>query len=296
MKISVNGIMKPLSYPKKFCHRGEIVVGFLNETFRHRSMNLLTFRSILIFLVAFLSTTGYTRSQISSNHGAWIRGDTTEKKLSLVLTGHEYAESGTEILEALEEYGVQAAFFFTGDFYRNPGFQSLILRIKDDGHYLGAHSDKHLLYCDWEDRDSLLVNKATFQQDLMDNYLEMEKFGISKDDVPFFLPPYEWYNDSISAWTEELGLQLINFTPGTKSHADYTTPDLTNYIGSEAILESIWDFEAKNSLNGFILLMHIGAGEKRKDKFARKLPDLIEGVRKRGYQWVPLKELVNGKD
>ena len=29
-----------------------------------------------------------------------------------------------------------------------------------------------------------------------------------------FLPPYEWYNQTISNWAKELGLTLINYTPG----------------------------------------------------------------------------------
>ncbi len=232
-------------------------------------------------------------AQVTVHQGAWIRGDTSQKKLTLVMTGHEYAESGTQILETLNQYDVKAAFFFTGDFYRNEAFTNLIHEIKADGHYLGAHSDKHLLYCDWDKRDSLLVDRQTFRQDLLDNYREMENFDLSKEDAPFYLPPYEWYNDSISQWTKELGLQLINHTPGTRSHADYTTPELPNYMGSEAILNSIWDYEERNGLHGFMLLMHIGAGEKRKDKFADKLEELIEGVRARGYEWVPLEELLS---
>ncbi len=35
-----------------------------------------------------------------------------------------------------------------------------------------------------------------------------------------------WYNAQISAWTAERGLTLVNFTPGTRSNADYTTPDM----------------------------------------------------------------------
>jgi peptidoglycan/xylan/chitin deacetylase (PgdA/CDA1 family) len=232
-------------------------------------------------------------AQVTVHQGAWIRGDTSERKLTLVLTGHEYAESGTQILETLEHYNVNAAFFFTGDFYRNDEFAKLIAQIKDQGHYLGAHSDKHLLYCDWDKRDSLLVDRQTFRQDLWDNYREMENFGVKKEDAPFYLPPYEWYNDSISMWTKELGLQLINHTPGTRSHADYTTPDLPNYIDSDAILNSIWAYEERNGLNGFMLLMHIGAGEDREDKFADKLSELIEGVRSRGYEWVSLEELLS---
>ena len=101
----------------------------------------------------------------------------------------------------------------------------------------------------------------------------MRPFGIARRDAPFFLPPFEWYNDEIAAWTSSLGSRLINFTPGTRSNADYTGESDKNFVASDAILKSIYDNEAKdpNGLNGFILLTHIGAGPKRTDKFHVKI-------------------------
>ena len=109
--------------------------------------------------------------------------------------------------------------------------------------------------------------------DLLVNLDIMHGEGINTLKTKYFIPPYEWYNDSIAAWTRELGLQLINYTPGTKSTADYTYPELTNYRSSEEIYNSIIDHEKKSSsgLNGFILLMHIGTDPKRTDKFYKKL-------------------------
>jgi len=78
------------------------------------------------------------------------------------------------------------------------------------------------LYCDWIKRDSLLVTKKDFTNDLSQNYAGMQKAGINKENAGFFIPPYEWYNDSIAAWTTEFGVQLINYTPGTTSTSDYT--------------------------------------------------------------------------
>ena len=76
----------------------------------------------------------------------------------------------------------------------------------------------------------------------------MKQFGIEKKEAKFFLPPYEWYNDTIASWTKDLGLQLINYTPGTISHADYTTPDQNNYRSSQTIYQSISDYEEKNPM------------------------------------------------
>ncbi len=59
---------------------------------------------------------------------------------------------------------------------------------------------------------------------LNNSFSEMAKFGIKKEEASYFLPPYEWYNDSIASWTNESGLKLVNFTGGTRSNADYTYP------------------------------------------------------------------------
>lgn len=227
-----------------------------------------------------------------------VRGDTTQKVLSIVFTGGDYADGGKHIQKTLKLHEVKASFFFTGDFYRNPEFELIIKNLYNDDHYLGAHSDKHLLYCDWNKRDSLLVSKQAFFMDLKDNYKEMEKFGITAEDAPFFLPPYEWYNDSISKWTADAGYQLINFSPGTRSNADYTTPDMRSYQSSEVIYQSIVDYEKENAygLNGFILLIHIGTSRERTDKFYDRLDELIIWLKSQGYELKRVDELLGVKE
>lgn len=223
-----------------------------------------------------------------------MRGDTTKKELALVFTGHEFADGGTKILQTLKQQNIKASFFFTGDFYRNKNFQPLIQQLKKDGHYLGAHSDKHLLYTDWNKRDSLLVSKQQFKKDLLQNYAEMNSYGISKTKASFFLPPYEWFNDSITVWTKQLGLQLINYSQGTRSAADYTWPELPNYQSSEAIYQSIFNYEQSkpSGLNGFILLLHIGTDPRRSDKFYHLLPQLIQQIKTKGYKLKRIDEIL----
>jgi len=226
--------------------------------------------------------------------GGIVRGDTSKRTLCLVFTGHEFAEGGEFIRKELKRQEVKASFFFTGDFYRNQDFEKLIRSLKSDGHYLGAHSDRHLLYASWEDRDKLLVTKDEFITDLKANYREMERFGIKAEEAIFYLPPYEWYNGCVAQWTKALGFQLINYSKGTLSHADYTTEDLPAFRSSDSIFESILAQEdtGKAGLKGFILLMHIGAGPGREDKFFDQLPALLSQVKERGYSWVSLDELL----
>ena len=130
--------------------------------------------------------------------------------------------------------------------------------------------------------------------DLQKGYSELQKFGIQKTHAKYFLPPYEWFNDSISSWTNEMGLQLINFTPGTRSNADYTTPDMKNYKRTSEIFDSIINYEQKNSsgLNGFILLIHIGTDPKRTDKLYKRLHELINYLKRKHYKILPVDELL----
>jgi peptidoglycan/xylan/chitin deacetylase (PgdA/CDA1 family) len=230
----------------------------------------------------------------SYSHGAIIRGDSTKKNIALVFTGHEFADGGNYIAATLKQQGIKASFFFTGDFYRNKNFSDIIQQLIKDGHYLGPHSDKHLLYCDWNKRDSLLVTQNEFTVDLSNNYASMAAQGVSNKQATFFLPPYEWYNDSIAAWTKEMRLQLINFTPGTRSNADYTTPDEKNYRSSDEIYNSILNYEQSkpSGLNGFILLLHIGTDPKRVDKFYNRLPELIKYLKAKGYQFQRVDQLL----
>jgi endoglucanase len=194
----------------------------------------------------------------------------------------------------LDEEKIRASFFLTGRFYRNKDFAKTIQQLKKNGNYLGAHSDQHLLYCDWNKRDSLLVTRKQFSFDLADNYTSMARHGIDIKKASFFLPPYEWYNDSIAAWTKNLKLQLINFTSGTRSNADYTTPLDKNYRSSEEIYNSIISYEQTkpSGLNGFILLVHIGTDPKRTDKFYKRLPDMIKYLKAKGYQFQRVDELL----
>jgi endoglucanase len=249
---------------------------------------------VLLLCTAFPVKAQHNSGEYQTLYGAIVRGKQTVKELALVFTGDEYADGGRHIARVLERQGIKASFFFTGRFYRNPEFKETVQTLMKNGHYLGAHSDRHLLYCSWENRDSLLVSREAFSLDLEDNYAVMRRLGIRNEDAPYFLPPYEWYNDSVAAWTRSMGLQLVNYTRGTLSHADYTLPESQGYRSSREIFNSILDYEAGHpeGLNGFILLSHVGTDEKRTDKFYLYLEELVISLKKLGYRFKRIDELL----
>jgi endoglucanase len=254
----------------------------------------------LIYLLAAKENESKTSPQPNAHagflydHGAIVRGDTTKKELALVFTGDGFADGANSITATLDRQKVKASFFLTGNFYRNTNFRKLILALKARGHYLGPHSNTHLLYCDWTERDSLLVSQSVFRNDLLANYKAMAAFGIDRNQASWFLPPYEWHNDSVASWTSQLGIQLINYSPGTRSNADYTWPELKGYRSSEEIFRSILDFERKDpaGLNGFVLLLHIGTDPRRTDKFYSRLNELIRYIKGKGYHFRTVDQLL----
>jgi peptidoglycan/xylan/chitin deacetylase (PgdA/CDA1 family) len=248
----------------------------------------------LIYYLASLDSGQPSKHEIVDIHGAIVRGDPTEKKIALVFTGHDQGDGGQIIADTLKAHDVKASFFFTGDFYRTPKFKPFINQLVADGHYLGAHSNKHLQYNKWDTQRTLNVSEDKFKSDLEANYAELAALGIDKDDAHYFMPPYEWYNKDITLWTYQEGLQLINYTSGTLSHTDYTTPDMGDkYHDNNEIYQSIMLYEERNSLNGFILLIHIGSDPKRTEKFYTKLDELLNDLSGKGYEFVRIDDLLD---
>lgn len=225
--------------------------------------------------------------------GGIIRGPASEKKIALVFSGHSFAEGGQTILDELARHKARASFFFTGDFLSNTNFAAPVRRIIAGGHYLGPHSDKHLLYCGWDKQKTTLVTRDEFRADLNANLQKIEHLGVSRSDIRFFLPAYEQYNHDIATWSGEMGLTLIDFTPGTRANADYTGEADKNFVSSQVVFDSILKKEREDphGLNGFILLLHIGSGPGRLDKFSARFGGLLDYLSEKGYQFVRVDEL-----
>ena len=81
-----------------------------------------------------------------------------------------------------------------------------------------------MLYCPWDGTRRTLVTREEFRSDLEVNRQKIVRFGVKPADLCYFLPPYEHCNRDIATWTGELGMMLINYTPGPRSNADGYNP------------------------------------------------------------------------
>lgn len=220
--------------------------------------------------------------------GGIIRTDPSVRHIDFVFTAADKADGADRIISTLRKYNIKGGFFFTGEFFEL--YPDVVRRLVAEGHYVGSHSYGHLLYAPWGKRDSLLVTRQEFEEDMFKSYKVLREFGIT--DAPYFIPPYEHYNATISSWARQLGLQVINYTPGTLTNGDYTTPGMSRYFSSKEILGKIREYERTDpdGLNGHIMLIHFGTDPSRTDKFYDKLPGLIRELRRKGYSFTPLKD------
>ena len=90
---------------------------------------------------------------------------------------------------------------------------------------------------------------------------------------------------------------MINYTPGTRSNADYTGEADKNFVSSKTIYESVVakEREDPNGLNGFLLLLHVGSGPGRQDKFHKRFGELLDYLAGKGYEFVRVDELLDVK-
>ena len=237
----------------------------------------------------------YYESQQTRNktivNGGVIRGDSTQKQVCLVFTAAEWADGAETIIRTLKENRIKGGFFFTGEFYEKYG--DIVKRLLSEGHYVGSHSYGHLLYSSWENPDSMLVSQAEFEADIQKSYQLMADFGIEQKDAPYFIPPYEHYNERVSAWARQLDLSIINFTPGTGTNADYTIPSMgKSYRSSKELYNRLMNFEKKKGLNGHFLMIHFGTHPERTDKFYKLLPQIIRTLKHRGYRFVSVPDMM----
>lgn len=249
----------------------------------------------LVFLLANkqLDDASITKNAVVKQ-GALVQTDKEKKQITLMFSGNNYNDGIKKIQKALVDTKVKASFFLSGNFLRKSKNKSFVKRMIKEGHYIGAHSDQYPLYAQKDKKNEMLISREAFMADLKRNFELLEKFELNKVDANFFLPPYEMLNDSIELWSKLAGVRLVLPTPGLNSNADISVPEMReNYYSSHEIVKEIIEKESVESLNGNVLLFHLGASNVRSDKFYNSLLNLIQNLKGKGYEFITLTEVMD---
>ncbi len=190
--------------------------------------------------------------------------DTQEKKVGLSFDA-AWGNSDTEqILEILENHGIQVTFFMTGGWVES--YPEDVKAILAAGHDLGNHSENH--------KNMSQLSNEEKQEEVMQVHTKVKE--LTGYDMFLFRPPYGDYDNAVIEVVKDCGYYPIQW--------DVDSLDWQNK-GVEDILKTVTNH--KDLGNGSIILCHNGA-----EYTAEALDRLLNELETQGYEIVPISELI----
>lgn len=215
--------------------------------------------------------------------GCVVACDVDSPVVHFLFSADSTFEGGNFALDVMDSMAITGSFFFTGNFLERPENAAVVSRAVKEGHYVGMHSNRHLLLADWDRARTTLVTVDSMLRDLDSNLVTLNRFEPRLRPV-YTLPPYEWCGAIHAQAYREAGYTPVNPTPGIETCRDYTTPDMREYMGSAEMLAQLWDYESRNGLDGALVLIHLGTEDSRTDKLWRHLPAIFDTLQRKGYR------------
>jgi peptidoglycan-N-acetylglucosamine deacetylase len=205
------------------------------------------------------------------------------KKIAITFDDGPDPEWTPKILDVLKEKNAKATFFLIGvEAEKNA---SLTKRIYNEGHEIGNHTFTH--------PDISNVSKRYFEVELnlTERFFE-GKLGVKP---VLFRPPYSIDQEPDTADEVrplELAQQLGYITIGDKVDPNDWRDNPrrpANEIVAD-VMKNLPPCDPGNLTCGNIILLHDGGGDR--SETLKALPLIIDGLRQRGYQIVPVSELL----
>ncbi|CCO09430.1 delta-lactam-biosynthetic de-N-acetylase [Desulforamulus hydrothermalis] len=190
-------------------------------------------------------------------------GDTGAK--NIYLTFDEGYENGytPKILDTLQEAGIKAAFFITGDYLRK--HPDLVKRMVQEGHLVGNHTDRHPSLP--QISDAAVIKEI---QSVSDSFAQLT--GAS---MKYLRPPMGEYSERTLKLTRDLGYRHVFWSVALVDwRPDAGTPEQNH----NTVMERLH--------NGAVILLH--AVNKAN---AEMLADLIKDCQAQGYRFASLDEI-----
>jgi cellulose synthase/poly-beta-1,6-N-acetylglucosamine synthase-like glycosyltransferase/peptidoglycan/xylan/chitin deacetylase (PgdA/CDA1 family)/spore germination protein YaaH len=189
-----------------------------------------------------------------------------------------------KILDILKKYNVKATFFIIGEEAEDN--VSVMQRVFREGHEIGNHTFPH------PDISEISTRQVDLQLNLTER-LFAAKLGVSP---VYFRPPYSIdqepdTNDQaapVDHIENDLGYVIVGDKIDTEDWNEHPRKTPQEIVAS--VFAQIAQFDAKPWTRGSILLMHDGGGDRSATVAA--LPVVIQALRDRGYELVPVSELI----
>lgn len=191
----------------------------------------------------------------------------------VMLTYDDGPKPGTtdKVLDALKEAGVKALFFVTG---YGAEHEDLLKRIHDEGHTIGTHTVSH--------KNLTTLSKEEQRAEIVPVNEVVER--VTGQKVKYFRPPHGAYNEDTLALMDELGLQLVNWTHGSRDWEPNVTHEDPAMVTAKVLAEEPAEPGDTALWPGAVVLLH--------DTLpwtAAATPQFVAGLQELGYEFVILK-------
>lgn len=201
--------------------------------------------------------------------GSFIfQGSTAERRIALTFDDAPDTVYTPQVLDILKRYQVKATFFVVG--YRASLHPDTVRRIVREGHVVGNHSYGH--------SQLKKLPRSKFIQEV--EKAERVLAPLAGYKPRLIRPPYGAVNDEELAWLADQGYLTVNWN---------VDPEDWRGFSKDVILQRSLHAAGPGS----IILMHSATGTGGSlEGTVEALPDLIEGLRSKGYELVTLPVLL----
>lgn len=176
-----------------------------------------------------------------------------------------------KVLDQLKRQGVKATFFVVG--HRAKKHPELLRRIHEEGHVIGNHSYSHPQF----KRRTV----KQFQTEIKKTEKIIEQIVGYKPKL--IRPPYGEINEAQLKWAQRNGYRVVNWNVDSLDWKG---------LNKEQVKKNIM----KGINPGAIILQHAGGGSSSTlDGTIQAIPEIVQAIRKRGYRFVTLPELLRTK-
>jgi peptidoglycan-N-acetylglucosamine deacetylase len=205
------------------------------------------------------------------------------KKVALSFDDGPDPEWTPKILDILKTYNVKGTFFMIGEIAED--YIGVMRRVYREGHEIGNHTWTH------PDISEISTRQVDLELNLTERLFASE-LGVQP---LYFRPPYSIdqepdTNDQAAPVEriEGLGYVIVGNKIDTNDWDEH--PRKTPQEIIDSVFQQIKEMETKPWNRGSVILLHDGGGDR--SVTIATLPKLIEALRARGYEIVPVSELV----
>lgn len=228
---------------------------------------LLYFGALFVFTAGMVRVLGGAATVSNSVGGRELPiycVETDKPQIALTFDAAWGNEDTKQIMEILRKHNVKVTFFMTGGWVDS--YPEDVKMILAEGHDLGNHSENH--------KNMSQISDSEIKEEVMKVHEKVKE--LTGYDMFLFRPPYGDYDNHVIKGVRACGYYPIQWDVDSLDWKDYGVDSIVNTVCSHKHLD-----------NGSIILCHNGA------KYtAQALDTLITTLKDKGYEFVPLSQLI----